>query len=205
MYSLHGKLHRDQRHINAGAAAKYLYAIVHLPFSRERGTMVTPQHVVVMGVSGSGKSTVGRLLAQELATKFIDGDFLHPEANVAKMAAGTPLNDQDREPWLEAIGQKLREARDTSLVIACSALKRSYRNIIRGADPTARFVLLRGPRELLAERMANRAGHFMPQSLLESQLETLELLESDESGVMLDISEKPEELARKAATFLSAG
>jgi carbohydrate kinase (thermoresistant glucokinase family) len=167
--------------------------------------MVTPQHVVVMGVSGSGKSTVGGLLAEKFGGKFIDGDFLHPEANVAKMVAGTPLDDHDRKPWLEAVGQKLREARDASLVIACSALKRSYRNIIRGADPTARFVLLHGPRKLLADRMAKRAGHFMPQSLLESQLETLELLESDEPGIVLDISEKPEELARKAVALLTAG
>lgn len=163
------------------------------------------QHVVVMGVSGSGKSTVGELLAQELGATFIDGDFLHPAANAAKMAAGTPLSDADRKPWLEAIGQKLAQARNESLVIACSALKKSYRDIIRAADPTARFVLLEGPQALLSERLANRRGHFMPPSLLQSQLETLELLETDESGVVLDISEKPDELARKAAALLTAG
>lgn len=160
---------------------------------------------MVMGVSGSGKSTVGELLAQELGATFIDSDSLHPEANVAKMAAGTPLNDDDRKPWLEAIGQKLAQAGDESLVIACSALKKSYRDIIRTADPTARFVHLDGPRELLSERVATRRAHFMPPSLLQSQLETLERLDSDESGVVLDISEKPKELARKAAAMLTAG
>jgi carbohydrate kinase (thermoresistant glucokinase family) len=166
--------------------------------------LVTAQHVVVMGVSGSGKSTIGELLAQKLGATFIDGDLLHPEANVAKMAAGTPLNDADRKPWLEVIGQKLAQAGDESLVIACSALKKSYRDIIRAADPTARFVLLEGPRELLSERLASRRGHFMPPSLLQSQLETLEPLDSDESGVVLDISEKPDELTRKAAALLTA-
>jgi carbohydrate kinase (thermoresistant glucokinase family) len=156
-----------------------------------------------MGVSGSGKSTVGELLAQKLGATFIDGDFLHPEKNVAKMAAGTPLTDADRKPWLEAIGQKLAEAGDESLVIASSALKKSYRDIIRAADPTAGFVLLEGPRELLSERLAGRKGHFMPSSLLQSQLETLEPLDADESGVVLDISEKPEELAWRAAALLT--
>jgi carbohydrate kinase (thermoresistant glucokinase family) len=161
------------------------------------------QHVVVMGVSGSGKSTIGALLAQKLGATFVDGDLLHPESNVAKMAAGTPLNDADRKPWLEAVGQRLAGAGE-SLVIACSALKKSYRNIIRAADPTARFVLLEGPRELLSERLAGRAGHFMPPTLLQSQLDTLEQLDPDESGVVLDISGKPEELAGKAAAFLTA-
>lgn len=164
---------------------------------------MTAQHVVVMGVSGSGKSTIGELLAQKLGATFIDGDLLHPEANVAKMATGTPLNDADRKPWLETIGQKLAQAGDESLVIACSALKKSYRGIIRAADSTARFVLLEGSRELLSQRLASRRGHFMPPSLLESQLETLELLDADESGVVLDISEKPDDLARQAAAFLT--
>lgn len=161
------------------------------------------QHVVVMGVSGSGKSTIGELLAQKLSATFIDGDLLHPDSNVAKMAAGTPLNDADRKPWLEAVGQQLAGAGDESLVIACSALKKSYRDLIRAADPTARFVLLDGPRELLAERLASRKGHFMPSTLLQSQLDILEPLEPDECGVVLDISEKPEELVRKAAAFLA--
>jgi carbohydrate kinase (thermoresistant glucokinase family) len=162
-------------------------------------------HVVVMGVSGSGKSTVGKLLAKEIDAAFIDGDDLHPEANVAKMAAGRALDDADREPWLKAIAQEFGDARERSLVVACSALKKSYREIIRHADPTVRFVFLEGPRELLAARLAARSsGHFMPPSLLQSQLETLEPLEPDESGFALNIAHKPEELAREAARLLKA-
>ena len=157
-----------------------------------------------MGVSGSGKTTVGELLAQKLGATFVDGDFLHPESNVAKMAAGTPLNDADRKPWLEAVGQKLGDAGDESLVMACSALKKSYRDIIRASDPTVQFVFLAGSRELLSERLARRKGHFMPPTLLQSQLDTLEPLDPDEAGIVLDISEKPEELVRKASAFLTA-
>jgi carbohydrate kinase (thermoresistant glucokinase family) len=166
---------------------------------------MTTQHVVIMGVSGSGKSTVGELLAPQIGAEFIDGDSLHPPANVEKMAAGTPLNDADRGPWLEVIGQTFAEANGDSLVIACSALKKSYRDIIRAADPTVRFVLLHGARELLAQRIGHRHGHFMPASLLDSQLETLETLSSDEAGFILDIAQKPHELARQAAALLTAG
>jgi carbohydrate kinase (thermoresistant glucokinase family) len=160
-------------------------------------------HVVVMGVSGSGKSTVGKLLAQEIGANFIDGDDLHPEANVAKMAAEISLDDADREPWLEVIGQEFVRAREKSLVVACSALKKSYREIIRRGDPSVSFVFLAGPRELLAARLRGRSsGHFMPPSLLESQLEILEPLEPDEFGFALNIADKPEELAREAARLL---
>ena len=162
-------------------------------------------HVVVMGVSGSGKSTVGKLLAEEIEATFIDGDDLHPEANVAKMVAGKALDDADREPWLKVIGEELVRAGEKSLVVACSALKRSYREIIRRADPTVRFVFLEGPRELLAERLVARSsGHFMPPSLLQSQLKILEPLEPDESGFALNIAREPEELAREAARLLRA-
>jgi carbohydrate kinase (thermoresistant glucokinase family) len=158
-----------------------------------------------MGVSGSGKSTVGKLLAGEISATFVDGDDLHPEANVAKMAGGKPLDDADRKPWLTAIGEQFVRAGEKSLVVACSALKKSYREIIRQADPTVRFVFLEGPRELLAARLATRSsGHFMPPSLLQSQLETLEPLEPDESGFALDIAQTPGELAREAARLLKA-
>ena len=155
-----------------------------------------------MGVSGSGKSTVGELIATRLGASFIDGDLLHPKANIAKMESGTPLNDHDRKPWLETIGQKFAEAEGHSLVIACSALKRAYRDIIRAAAPRARFVLLQGSPDLLAQRLKHRRGHFMPSSLLASQLDTLERLESDESGFTLDISKTPDELAREAVAKL---
>jgi gluconokinase len=158
-----------------------------------------------MGVSGSGKTTVGRLIAGEIGAKFIDGDDLHPEANIAKMAAGKPLDDADREPWLEAIAEEFARAGEESLVVACSALKKSYRETIRQADPSVRFVFLEGPREVLAARLAARSsGHFMPPSLLQSQLETLEPLEPDEAGFALNIARKPEELAREAAALLRA-
>ncbi|GHG43273.1 gluconokinase [Sinomonas cellulolyticus] len=158
-------------------------------------------HVIAMGVSGSGKSTVGALLARELGGEFLDGDDLHPRANVEKMAAGIPLDDDDREPWLREIGARLAAAPGT-MVIGCSALKRSYRDIIRDAAPDAVFVHMHGSRELLAERMAARPGHFMPLSLLDSQLETLEELEPDERGVAFDIAERPEQIAREAAEWL---
>lgn len=161
------------------------------------------QHVVVMGVSGSGKSTVGELLARCIGGSFIDGDLLHPAANVAKMESGTPLNDEDRRPWLQAIGRQLADAGDHALVIACSALKRSYRDIIRAADPRARFVHLHGPAELLAARLEKRRGHFMPSSLLDSQLAALEPLQPDEPGFTLDISKTPDELAREASKLLA--
>lgn len=158
-----------------------------------------------MGVSSSGKTTIGKLLAPEIGASFIDGDDLHPEANVAKMAAGIPLDDADRAPWLEMIGEEFVRAGEKSLVVACSALKKSYREIIRRADPRVRFVFLEGSRELLAARLGARSsGHFMPPSRLQSQLETLEPLELDEAGFALNIARPPEELARDAASRLTA-
>ncbi len=136
--------------------------------------------IVVMGPSGSGKSLVGAALAARLRAPFVDGDDLHPRANVAKMAAGRPLTDDDRRPWLEAVAATL--ARDTSIVVACSALRRAYRDGIRNGVAGVNFVELVVPEQQLRTRMRRR-DHFMPASLLDSQLATLEPLETDEAGV----------------------
>ena len=150
---------------------------------------------VIMGVSGSGKSLIGAQLARALDVEFVEGDDLHPPANVQRMAAGIPLTDADRHGWLMAIAARLREARRarTGLVISCSALKRSYRDLLRSVgDADVRFVYLAGSRALLAERMANRRGHFMPPSLLDSQLSILEEPSPDERAWVCDIRETPE-------------
>lgn len=143
--------------------------------------------IVVMGVSAAGKTSVGSSLAHRLDRLFVDGDDLHPAANVAKMRAGIALDDADREPWLIAIGTLLRDAREP-VVLACSALKRSYRDQIRALAPGVMFAHLTGSFELLAARMATRVGHFMPASLLASQLQLLEPLAAEEGGVVVDVS-----------------
>ena len=137
-----------------------------------------------MGVSGSGKTTVGAALADALGLPFVDGDALHPAANVAKMAAGIPLDDADRAPWLDAVGAVLAAG---PVVVACSALRRVYRDRLRAAAPELLLVFLDGSREVLAARMAARPGHFMPASLLDSQLATLERPDPDEHPVTVDI------------------
>jgi len=144
-----------------------------------------PQSIVVMGVSGAGKSSVGQALATQLGASFIDGDTLHPEANVRKMASGVPLTDEDRWPWLHLVGAKLSTSSRTGTIVACSALKRSYRDAIRTAAPDTTFILLRADKPALQDRLTQRPGHFMPASLLTSQLETLEELQDDESGLMI--------------------
>ncbi|MFK0006414.1 gluconokinase, GntK/IdnK-type [Paenarthrobacter sp. NPDC090520] len=159
------------------------------------------RHVVVMGVAGCGKSTVGAALAERLGAEFLDGDALHPQSNIDKMASGTPLNDDDRAPWLAEIGRRF-SASDAPLVIACSALKRAYRDIIRSGDPTVSFVHLHGTREILNERMNSRPGHFMPASLLDSQLATLEHLQADEAGVVVDIETPVQQIVDRAAEEL---
>ncbi|HEV7956372.1 MAG TPA: gluconokinase [Marisediminicola sp.] len=157
--------------------------------------------LVVMGVSGSGKSTVGALLAEMLNVRFLDGDSLHPASNVAKMAAGTALTDDDRWPWLAVVGQSLAGASETGLVVACSALKRSYRLAILAEAPDVRFVFLKGSRELLIKRLGERIGHFMPATLLDSQFATLEPLQDDEPGITVPIDRSPAQIAQAASSL----
>ena len=159
-----------------------------MPVPAQTATVAPPQ-IVVMGVSGCGKSSVGARLAQALGVDFVEGDLLHPPHNVALMAAGTPLTDADRAGWLASIGQHLAQAQATGqgLVVSCSALKRRYRDGLRAACPGLRFVYLHGPAALLRQRMAARAGHYMPPSLLDSQLATLEPPGADEAALILDI------------------
>ena len=126
--------------------------------------------IVVMGVSGAGKSTVGEALAHRLDVPFVDADDLHPAANVEKMRTGTPLTDDDRWPWLDLVGAALAAAEPPGIVVACSALRRAYRDRLRAVAPDVAFVALEGDPEVLAERLGARAGHFMPATLLASQL-----------------------------------
>lgn len=142
--------------------------------------------IVVMGVSGSGKSKVGAALAQRLRVPFADADTFHPEANVAKMAAGEPLTDDDRYPWLEAVGEWLAQHSNGG-VISCSALKRKYRDQLRTHCSRIEFLHLSGSPELIGRRIAARSGHFMPASLLKSQFDILEPLAADEDGVSIDV------------------
>lgn len=142
--------------------------------------------IVVMGVSGSGKSTIGAALAQRLRLPFADADDFHPPANVAKMTAGRALDDRDREPWLEAIGTWLAD-HPAGGVMSCSALRRTYRDRLRAHCAAAVFVHLDGSPEVITRRQATRPGHFMPASLLASQFATLEPLEEDESGLVVDV------------------
>jgi gluconokinase len=144
--------------------------------------------LVVMGVSGSGKSTVGAALAQRLRVPFEDADDLHPPENVAKMSAGHPLDDHDRYPWLERVGGWLADHPDGG-VMSCSALKRKYRDQLRHHAPHLRFLLLEGTVEVIARRQASRPGHFMPASLLHSQFATLEPLQPDEDGLVIDVDQ----------------
>ncbi|MDS0134978.1 MULTISPECIES: gluconokinase [unclassified Amycolatopsis] len=156
--------------------------------------------IVVMGVSGSGKTTIGTALAEALGVEYAEADTFHPKANIDKMTAGTPLTDEDRAPWLEAIAAWIREHQATGGVVTSSALKRRYRDVLRtGGDVW--FAHLQVDRAQLAERMKTRKGHFMPVSLLDSQLADLEPLQPDEAGVVLDNSRgTPEEITEAALT-----
>jgi gluconokinase len=156
-------------------------------------------HVVVMGVAATGKTTVGEGLAEELGCEFVEGDELHPSANIEKMSAGVPLTDEDRWPWLRAIAGLVaaRDQQGTSTVVTCSALRRSYRDALREAAPTF-FVHLEAPFEVLEERMKHRTKHFMPTSLLTTQFETLEPLGEDEAGAVVDVTPPADEVIEEA-------
>jgi carbohydrate kinase (thermoresistant glucokinase family) len=145
--------------------------------------------IVVMGVCGAGKSTVGAALAERVGATFVDSDSLHPQANVEKMAAGNPLTDEDRWPWLGLVGAELATNHPNGIIVACSALKRAYRDAIRATAPAATFVQLKVELPLLQNRMTQRPGHFMPPSLLNSQLDTLEPLQPDEAGLTIATQE----------------
>jgi beta-N-acetylhexosaminidase len=157
-----------------------------------------------MGVSGCGKTTIGDLVARELGVPFLDGDSLHPVENVAKMAAGTPLTDEDRWPWLATVGRELASAGTGGLVLACSALKRSYRDAIREQAPDTVFLHLHGSKEVLRARTEGRSGHFMPPALLESQLATLEPLGADEAGIVVDIAAPVGQVVTEALAGIAA-
>lgn len=157
--------------------------------------------LVVMGVQGCGKSTAGQAVAARLGLPFLDGDDLHSVSNKQKMASGHPLTDADREPWLRAIGRELAAGlqQGTATVIACSSLKRQYRDLIRSYAPETQFIHLDGSRELIAERLTQRDHEYMPPTLLDSQFATLEPLGEDEAGIRLDISLSLDEIAAAAA------
>ncbi|MEU9269755.1 gluconokinase [Streptomyces sp. NPDC048251] len=166
--------------------------------------MRTPHVVVVMGVAGTGKTTIGPLLAARLGVPYAEGDDFHPQANIDKMSAGTPLDDDDRWPWLDAIGGWADARAGLGGVVSCSALKRSYRDRLRATAPGVVFVHLAGDRALIEDRMAHRQGHFMPTALLDSQFATLQPLQADETGVVVDVSGSPEAITGRAVTALDA-
>ena len=174
--------------------------------SQPRSDRLRPARIVIaMGVSSSGKSVVGEVMAERLGVPFLDGDRYHPPANKEKMRSGTPLTDEDRWPWLEALAVAVREVGKASglVVGACSALKRSYRDYLaeKAGEPIL-FVHLHGPKELIESRIAKRKHEYMPSSLLDSQYETLELLAPDENGVQLGIEDSIEEIAERAAQLV---
>ncbi len=162
--------------------------------------------IVVMGITGSGKSTVGAALAYELGVDFVEGDDYHSPENVRRMASGIALTDEDRASWLRVLAARIREAHEAGpgLVVTCSALKRSYRDLLRAAAPELRFVFLKGSRALISERLSERRGHYMPVSLLDSQIETLEEPAADEDAWTYDISEPAQEIVDDVVTRAAA-
>lgn len=164
---------------------------------------MNPIQIVVMGVQGTGKTTIGALLAERFGVPFIDGDRLHPASNVALMAAGQPLTDADRAPWLDRVGATLVDNQATGgVVVACSALKREYRERIASHAPTSVFIELFGSMELVSERIGSRTHEYMPATLLQSQFDTLEPLEADEHGIRVSIEPTPAEIVTAVAEHL---
>jgi len=165
------------------------------------------QAIIIMGVCGTGKSTVGEALAERLGCSFLEGDSFHPPENVAKMSAGTPLDDDDRWPWLRDLGNAIADKNQTAdhVVVSCSALKRTYRDCLRDhAGGDILFVLLHGSRDLLKTRLQERTHRYMPSTLLDSQLATLELPEPDETSLSLDVEVTPPELVQRIEQTLTS-
>jgi gluconokinase len=178
-------------------------------FGKNRLTIASDSAIrshVVMGVAGAGKSAVGSALADALGAAFVEGDAYHPASNVQRMAAGIPLTDADRLPWLQALAARLRDADETGagLVMACSALKRSYRDVLRAGGTNVTFIYLHGDRELLAARLAQRQEHFMPASLLESQLAALEPPAPDEGAWAYNVRFAPNEIVAAVLERIAA-
>jgi gluconokinase len=158
--------------------------------------------IVVMGVTGCGKTTVGIALAEALGIEFIDSDVLHSEANKKKMSSGTPLTDSDREPWLQEVSKALQS--HESVVVACSALKKSYRSTILAGAPKTKFVHLSGSKELIFARLSERSHHFMPIGLLDSQFQTLEPLDQGETGKVFEISKPVDQIVDEAISWITS-
>ncbi|MBX5106344.1 gluconokinase [Rhizobium lentis] len=167
--------------------------------------MNKPHAIIVMGVSGCGKSSVGEKLAEALHLQFVEGDALHPTSNVEKMSKGIPLTDEDRMPWLDLIGERMQASleKGEGIIVSCSALKRIYRDRLRAAAGNPFFVYLEGSKALLTKRMGERKGHFMPVSLLESQLATLEVPIGEAGVVTVDIDDTVEGITVTALRGLS--
>lgn len=169
---------------------------------------MTPPRIgryVVMGVAGAGKTLIGSRLARALGSEFVEGDDYHPAANVAKMAAGIPLTDADRAGWLDALAARIRDARaaNEGLVVAASVLKRKYRDVLRAADPELRFIHLVAPRPVIANRLEHRTGHYMPPSLLDSQLAILEPPGADEGAWVYDNERPPDAIVGDIAARIA--